>query len=473
VPERFGSPTIVEPARYTQDLVGGANVIRFTNVGQSTGISLLFGDRQMYDVALHYHIDNSSQNVAMAQVALPPDTAWQTIRFTDMNPQPSRIFLDSDGNWIGEFRVAGQAQAEISARAMVTVWALPRPDYLNTVPVLPEPYWRATPYWDTNNATIKAMAGKIHSPEDVYRLVVDTLQYNYHRFDTPSGTNTARRGAAGALADPSDAVCQEFTDVFVTLARAAHIPARRITGYAVVQNSRLRPLSLVADVLHAWPEYYDTARQLWVPTDPTWADTTGGVDYFHKFDLRHIAFAIQGMNDQKPLPAGMYKISGQEQKDVEVKVLGEADPTASGSGSLPLLVERGAHWVPRWGLPTQETFTVRNNSGAARYNIPIAVGITGEVELLSPAKLTIPVLLPWSDYTFTVQLNGHSWWRAQPATLHLFVDNQENQYEVAVRRSFTSQYLFWLAVGSGLAFMCLGAGSLLVFRFRRTRAVRR
>ena len=56
----------------------------------------------------------------------------------------------------------------------------------------------------------------------------------------------------------------EFTDLFVAIARAAGIPARESVGYAYTTNSRLRPLSLVTDVLHAWPEYYDADKKIWV-----------------------------------------------------------------------------------------------------------------------------------------------------------------------------------------------------------------
>jgi len=82
----------------------------------------------------------------------------------------------------------------------------------------------------------------------------------------------------------------EFTDTFITLVRALGIPAREINGYAYAQNDRLRPLGLEQDVLHSWPEYYDFASQTWQQVDPTWGNTTGGLDYFHKFDLDHFTF---------------------------------------------------------------------------------------------------------------------------------------------------------------------------------------
>ncbi|MGH7245479.1 MAG: hypothetical protein ACREGI_00930, partial [Candidatus Levyibacteriota bacterium] len=48
-------------------------------------------------------------------------------------------------------------------------------------------------------------------------------------------------------------------------------------------------------------------------------NTTHGVDYFHTFDFDHIAFDIRGVSSIDPVPAGGYKLPGQEnQKDVNI-----------------------------------------------------------------------------------------------------------------------------------------------------------
>ena len=111
-------------------------------------------------------------------------------------------------------------------------------------------------------------------------------------------------GALSALNNPTSAVCLEFTDLFVALSRAAGIPAREIDGYAYTNNAHDRPLSLTEDVLHAWPEYYDFDKKAWIMVDPTWGNTTGGIDYFNALDFDHIAFVIKGENSGYPIPAG-------------------------------------------------------------------------------------------------------------------------------------------------------------------------
>ena len=56
----------------------------------------------------------------------------------------------------------------------------------------------------------------------------------------------------------------------------------------------------------------------WVMVDPTWENTTGGVDYFNKLDLNHFVFAIKGSSSSSPVPAGSYKYGGYDSKDVKV-----------------------------------------------------------------------------------------------------------------------------------------------------------
>ena len=143
---------------------------------------------------------------------------------------------------------------------------------------------------------------------------MQTLEYDYT-------LSSNRRGALTALA-LQKGLCTEFTDLFITLARAAGIPAREINGYAYTTDTRLRPLSLVTDVLHAWPQYWDTSREVWVSVDPTWAKTTGGVDYFHKLDFNHFAFAIHGQADDTPVFTGKnVKVSYSSYKDYPNTIL--------------------------------------------------------------------------------------------------------------------------------------------------------
>ena len=53
--------------------------------------------------------------------------------------------------------------------------------------------------------------------------------------------------------------------------------------------------------------------------DPTWGNTTGGVDYFDVLDFDHVAFVQRGYDSEYPVPAGGYKYDEDENlKDVNV-----------------------------------------------------------------------------------------------------------------------------------------------------------
>src|SRR5690606_7935727 len=121
-------------------------------------------------------------------------------------------------------------------------------------------YLASQPFWELNSREVKEAVKDLKDAQEIYEYVVNTLSYNYGKV---TGDNV-RIGAKGALQDPENAVCLEFTDLFVALARSKGIPARSIEGYAYTQNETLRPLSLIKDVLHAWPEYYDDKKQAWI-----------------------------------------------------------------------------------------------------------------------------------------------------------------------------------------------------------------
>jgi hypothetical protein len=90
-------------------------------------------------------------------------------------------------------------------------------------------------------------------------------------------------------------------------------------GYAYTENPKTQPVSLVADVLHSWVEYWDVEKKVWKPIDPTWGSTSG-ISYFDSLDTKHIAFVKHGSDPELPLPPGSYKLGDNPQKDVHVSL---------------------------------------------------------------------------------------------------------------------------------------------------------
>ena len=275
-------------------------------------ISAVFGDTQYFKFTLFYNLTNPTKNNLSTTINLPPDTQYQQIYYQDISPRPESVAIDPDGNWIATVIIPPKTDIRIKAEGVVKTFLKPSP-----MP-LPDPslYTRSNDYWPTNDR-FRQIAQKLTTPESIYQYVVDYLHYDYSRLQG----SEQRGGANFALDNPNKTICTDFTDLFISLARSKNIPARELQGYAFSSNDKLRPLSLSQDILHAWPEYYDPLKGTWVQIDPTWANTTNGINYFDKLDLNHIVFAIHGLNPQLPPPAGSYKTTNS--KDVLI------DPTSN------------------------------------------------------------------------------------------------------------------------------------------------
>ncbi len=276
------------------------------------GINAAYGEFQSYIATLTYNLENDTLSTKTTTITVPADNAYQTITIDSITPKPLEMKKDDDGNWIASYELQAKQQVDVEAKIHVQTYNKPKNAY-NEVPSDIQKYLKQDRYWETNDPKIQTLAKQYKTPRDIYEYVVSTLQYTTNKTD-----QTMRKGALGALLNPASSVCTEFTDLFIALARAAGIPAREVIGYAYTTDAKLRPLMTGSDVLHAWPEYYDQVKKHWIQIDPTWAHTTGGVNYFDIFDFNHIAFVIHGSSSETPYPAGSFKEGSVPRKNVSV-----------------------------------------------------------------------------------------------------------------------------------------------------------
>lgn len=311
VPVIFGNPSIMVPDPTVKTETG-----RFSNYiferNDETGISAVFGQTQAFAVNLQYFLENPSDGEAKSVIALPPDTAYQRVLIDNIYPKPQALSLDDDGNWLAAYNLKPKQKLAIEASLTVEVKMVPSGGR-NLVKPLDE-HLKPTRLWQSDDPEIMAIAANLKTPREIYNYVTTNLTYDYDK----AGKGNIRKGAVHALKNPKSAICTEFTDLFIALARSAGIPARELEGYAWTENPKLRPLSLSGDVLHAWPEYWDKDKNLWVQVDPTWGNTTGFIDYFTKLDFNHIVFVVHGKSDSSPLSAGFYKTDDNQKKTVSV-----------------------------------------------------------------------------------------------------------------------------------------------------------
>lgn len=342
-PASFGEPAYIKPRQATN-----STVFTKEQLGES-GISIAYGDQQIYGFNLFYHLKNSNLFPVRTEIALPPNTNYQDVYIEYMNPKPTNVTVDKDGNWLASYRLAPSEKVTVQTRGTAVVRLTPKKEPLTAKQI--KAYLAEQPYWETSRSEIQKLAKELKTPRAIYDYLVQNLEYDFSRVEE----NKPRLGGLGTLQQKDSAVCLEFSDLFVTLARAAGIPAREVDGYANTENSRQRPLSLVKDILHAWPEYYDTEKQTWIMVDPTWGNTTGGVDYFDVLDFDHFAFVIRGLDSEYPIPAGGYKYEEDENlKDVNVSFPRFFTPAET---SVSVEFDDRAHYSL---LPLSTTLTVRN-----------------------------------------------------------------------------------------------------------------
>ncbi len=421
VPSEFGQPAYISPRpvkktnRPPSDNV--SNVYEFEgSILNREAVSALFGRVQHMKLELSYHLKNDSQSVSQMDIALPPDTTYQTMMYQSITPEPVNVREDIDGNWLAVYRLKPQEKVDIKVEAIARINFFPESILLNDEQKAL--YTQANEFWISDSSEINRLSENFNNPQAVYDYVVDYLNYDFNQIE-----NTTTRVPVSNVLNSKMAICTGYADLFVTLARAAGIPSRELEGYALTNNDKLRPLSLKKDVLHSWVEYYDDQKNTWIQLDPTWADTTGGVDYFNKLDLNHVVFVIHGQDPRNPVPAGGYKIEGQEQKDVRVEAV---DPISFGDPRLEFIVNKE--------LKKGQLVIEVSNTGSTAYEGKIR--IDSQPAGIVRDDFDVGKIPPWGRKKIQISTDLPGKWREVPVIIKFNYDQQTEQITISLEPPF-------------------------------------
>lgn len=285
------------------------------NVLQTSGLLMTYGDRQDYSFEFNYKIDSYTKNYvdqnSLIKLALPFDDASQDIYYTDISPPPTNSYKDEDGNYIAVFNYnqlkgkynqinfKGNAYVKTKSGLLTTNGSAELTDSQKNY------YTLNQQYWDTQAVEInsivtnqtKDLTTTKAKAKALFDFTVKTLHYSK---DELTKKNRLRFGGLGALQNPNNAICQEYADLFVTLARAAHIPSRVIVGLAQPPEEAVNPQTSLT-VLHAWNQFYDDQSKNWINVDPTWQSTSNGEIYFDNIGSNHFEMYINGLNSKFPI----------------------------------------------------------------------------------------------------------------------------------------------------------------------------
>jgi hypothetical protein len=353
---------------------------------------VVFGNKQYYNFKIHYTLANDRFIPVKQTITLLPDTSYQIVYHNRLDPSPANVYIDEDGNYLAEYLISPKEVKQITYQGEVVLnTQLNQEKIAHDKRIFPKQknyLLNAMNYWQLTD--MPKIDG--NSPEAVYRYVVENLNYNYDLLNK----RTARMGAEQVLKNPNQAICLEFSDLYIALSREKGIFTRQIIGYSFSQEEKLRPLSLFGDVLHSWVEYYDINNQYWKQIDPTW-ENTSGIDYFNSLDLNHIAFVIRGKDSLLPLPAGSFKLN-REQQGIFIT------PTKNSPKEI-VKVELVKENLPDQlfiGQNYKGEFMVKNLSNKILYNL--SVKFAGNAISFSNQSIPIDVLPPLGEASITVNL---------------------------------------------------------------------
>lgn len=373
-----------------QSVVADDTYRTYTFVGSGQdNIKLLIGDKVTYKLTLSFDIKNTSNNSGYTEIALPPDTPYQQVHISRIEPSPVEIVVDPDGNWLARYNLSYLEKKTVQAELYITV--VPSPINFDPSTSLPT---KSDQFWEQSKSVVE-LSEQLKTPDNIYHYLVDNFTFDYSRINARD-----RLGSEKALNSPNSAICTEFSDTFVAMLRSLKIPARSVIGYAYSTDPNLRPQNSSQDILHAYPEYYDDKAKLWRAVDPTWASTTGGVDYFNQMDFSHIAFVRLGQESSYPLPAGSYRNNDSLAKQIMVEVVDSPPEKISkleqvndsylnlGSNALTE-IEGKAIYIPPYGKHSIEL-----KAPPTSKNLKIVITCI----IILCAVLLLKYLLPWPRF---------------------------------------------------------------------------
>lgn len=433
VPQSFGTPSLISPTPKSQTTSSGKIFLTFDKESlQDRGISANFGTNQLFDFDLTYHLENNNLMPVLTQIALPPDTPYQDVIYQRIDPKPLNVTMDNDGNYLAWFRLNRGQKLDVAVFGSAKLYTNSKVKDPFLDMALKKKYTETQEYWEKDNPQIVAKMGEIlddNPPESteekarlLFQFVVDHLKYDPNRLKD----SIERLGAVTALNNPDSAVCMEFTDLFIALARAAGIPARELNGFAYTANTTLRPLSLTKDILHAWPEYWDDKRG-WVMVDPTWENTTGGMDYFSKLDLNHFTFVVKGSSSIEPTPAGSYKYIGEDSHDVKVSL---SDTDFLGKAQIDIQVETADPILS--GFPGKVKLRLTNTGNSFYPSAPLSLSSSKILVLNSLNQKSGPIPA-FGNGEFTFNLRTGSLLDSYQDQIIVLVGGQKFTKDVTVK----------------------------------------
>ena len=178
--------------------------------------------------------------------------------------------------------------------------------------------------------------------------------------------------------------------------------------------------------------------------DPTWENTSGGVDYFNKFDLNHFVLAKKGFSSTGPFVSDDVGVSISEGQFV-------TNPKVEVAVDLPEAI-----WA---GFSASVPIRVLNQGNLAQSPQSLIINSQG-IENLGPSSVELGVIPPFGSTTYKINLKTPFVWQSFDSLVEVKVAGQTISKKVTVKPFFLFYpfpYVFGglITVIAGIYFMTL------------------
>ncbi len=277
------------PAPPKTDIAVGEQIFTYDN---KTGpvadaITLLISDNATATVNVTKELKNNGWWWKTVELTLPPDTNQQQVILSSLEPKPSNVRLDRDGNILAQYRLGPKKSVTVSAKALVSVknlsYTLDTKKTVNEIDQsLKDLYTAQTDKW--SGGKIELNVNPVASVPEVVQTVYDAV-VKQARAETALSDNQE-------LSQTNIDELGKYADLLIGELRANGVPARAVLGKLVSDGQFI----LSDSRGHTWAEAYipDTG---WITLDPALA-VYG--DYFSSSDILHVGLALWGVSDYLP-----------------------------------------------------------------------------------------------------------------------------------------------------------------------------
>ena len=275
----------------------GEQVLSWVNaqgaIGQAVG--MIFGENAVANFNLDTTLKNNSWWWQTLEVVLPPDTNQQRVVLNSIEPAPSNLRLDLDGNIIAQYSLRPKGSVQVKASGEIHnsnyTYALSGGSGLDSIPQeLKDDYTSTNETWNGDQIDSESKADQPVSQiiETTFHTVADQIP------ETDTGLESA----------------QKWSNALVGELRSLGVPARLILGQSYTDGLT----KFTEPQPFAWAEAYVPATG-WVTLDPM---VERGAEIYGNSDVERLALVLRGVDPGYP-PGVLdaYSFNWQEAESVE------------------------------------------------------------------------------------------------------------------------------------------------------------